>query len=186
MKLPGRFPSSLWEVEIGKADKRRGSSSAFCACAQGEFPGKQCRFRFRNVNYSRVKLIWDLTALHLRRVCCLELSGVSRSAVSFVDASNPRSWRRCRGQGQLPGKAGDVSIDIENWEVLTAFSPCVIRAGTLRFLLDNGAGARSKCPTLGGFVSQHRGSRAGPFSFSFPLESLSFRFKRENLCPRRV
>lgn len=49
-----------------------------------------------------------------------------------------------------PGKAGDVSIDIENWEVLTPFSPCVIRAGTLRFLLDNGAGATFQVPHAGG------------------------------------
>lgn len=59
LELTGRFPSSLWEVEIGKADKgRRGSSSAFRArSGGGEFPGKQRRFRFRNVNYGRVKFI---------------------------------------------------------------------------------------------------------------------------------
>lgn len=52
---------------------------------------------------------------------------------------------------ELPGKAGDVSIDIENWEVLTPFSPCVTQAGTLRFLLDNGAGAMFRVPHAEGF-----------------------------------
>lgn len=36
---------------------------------RGEFPGKQRGFRFRNINYGRVKLIWDFTALQLGPVC---------------------------------------------------------------------------------------------------------------------
>lgn len=64
---------------------------------------------------------------------------------------------------RLPAKAGDVSIDIESWEVLTPFSPCVIQAGTLRFLLDNGAGATFQVPHAGGFCIPAQREQSGAF-----------------------
>lgn len=83
---------------------------------RGEFPGKRCGFRFRNVNYGRVKLLWDLAALQLGR------ARVSSGWVGFLEALCEFCWRlKSPILAEMPRsrpRAGKRGAPWEGWRCL--------------------------------------------------------------------